>query len=60
MADEYLLASEIRSFTYEQGTNTTFCLLFSKIKIFQVELFLLLGVQLYFRRCSIDGCSDKC
>ena len=46
MADEYLLAPEIRSSTYEQGANTTFCLLFSKIKMIRIKLFLLLGVQL--------------
>ena len=33
MGDKYLLAPEIRALTYEQGANTTFFLLFSKIKI---------------------------
>ena len=44
MGDEYFLAPEIRAFTYEQGANTTFCLVFSKINIILVKLFLLLGV----------------
>ena len=44
------LTPEIRAFAYEQRVNTTFCLLFSKIKIFRVQFFLLLEVQLCFRR----------
>ena len=50
MGDEYLIAPEIRAFPYEQGANTTFCLLFSKIKIIRVKLLLLLGVELCFHR----------
>ena len=49
MGDKYLLAPEIRASTYEQAI-TTFCLLFSKIKIIPVKCFLLLGVQLCFHR----------